>query len=515
MRHKPKYDYSGLTIVLSNPSRNDKVELISGHAGHYFNERCLQPSVDRSQCDIRLSDTIDEGLLPGTKGILLLGERSFQEWTGGKLYKNYILHEQRGYPLSCSLNSSIPCIASYIPQDCVDIKDHESRLNLLLNSEHEHFETSTDSGDEKRRHGKTARSNWKFWLLQDTRKIISCLEESRRGMGLYGTESLYGKISYNLFPSSKDVIELLRSTKDKDLFLDIETDPEWNITVFGFSFGNSPIVYVVPLLRYHYAPAYGSSTPFILKALSQAMVSNTVVCHNAMFDLLILAWKYHIPVGRNIFDTMVAHHRCFPGMEKSLGHCCSIWTTDTYHKDEGIFNPHNSEQEQALWQYNGRDVAAMKKIKPAIEDYARRIPGLIDSIAQGNSSIRPYLISTLQGIEYDEQARLKIVKDNDIIMTGLLRTIRMLTGDEAWKYYSKGSDKALPSSNPQCAKYFHDLLGYKVVKHSAKTGKPSLDEKSILKLRIKHHENPVLELILSFRERAKESSTLGFVPWKT
>ena len=174
MRHPPRLPYSGLTVVLSNPSRNDKTELLSGIAGHYFQTQCLGETLSRHACDIRTSDTIKDGLIEGTKGLLLLGESAYRGWTGNT-YKDYSLNEQRGVPILSSFGD-IPAIASYFPQDALDVVDHESRLNPQEETK-EYGDDEQDSSEEEdddsaKKKGKTKRANFRFWLKKDTQKII-------------------------------------------------------------------------------------------------------------------------------------------------------------------------------------------------------------------------------------------------------------------------------------------------------------------------------------------------------
>jgi hypothetical protein len=68
------------------------------------------------------------------------------------------------------------------------------------------------------------------------------------------------------------------------------------------------------------------------------------------------------------------------------------------------------------------------------------------------------------------------------------------------------------SSSKQCARYFHDALGYPVMGRSKDTGEPSLGKIQLYKLALKF-ENPVLTLINTFRSTKKETSRLRFLPW--
>lgn len=509
MRHKPRFNYSGLTIVLSHPSRFDlsKKELLSGRAGIFINEDCLRPNFNRWQCDIRTADTINEGLLEGTKGILLLGEKAFYTWASTE-YQHYLHQEQRGYLISNILDGYItPTITSFYPQDACDPEDFESRFNPILKQDNfrERIreiqrrifteETVVDLISEKRHHGKTARSNYKFWIREDCRKLL-------RIINYKGGNKEPIPFNYCIYPCQNEAMEVLTKTKNTYLFLDIETDSELNITCFSFCL--SKVVYVVPIFRYNYSHAY-TSLPHIFRALIIAMRDNTVVCHNSMFDLFVLAWKYNLPVGEKHYDTMLAHHRCWPEREKSLGHAISHLTLfERYHKDSGVFNPKNTEQERKLWEYNGRDVSSMMLVKAAIDDYSKDDPGLQASIDQANSMILPYLVVTIQGIRYSEIRRAAIVKYNDRLMTQYLRAIKLLVGPGI---------ELLPTSHKQCTEYFSHMLRYPILRKSDKTGAPSWDENTLRQMKLNGNKNPVVDFCLAFRTRSKESGSLKFEPW--
>src|SRR5579864_4833875 len=94
LRNKPKLGYSGLTIVLSNPSRFDTVRLLAGPGGQLINDFCLRPELNLMQCDVRLASET-EPLLPNTKCLLLLGEVSMLKFLPVETINN-TLNEMRG-----------------------------------------------------------------------------------------------------------------------------------------------------------------------------------------------------------------------------------------------------------------------------------------------------------------------------------------------------------------------------------------------------------------------------------
>ena len=471
--------------------------------------RSLAPDYNRLQCDIRLMGNT-EPLLEGTKCVLLLGEAAAHKWLGRS---DNSLNEIRGCPYSIN---GIAHIASYQPQDCVDaIKDHELKFNPYLKQmqvlEDNYGDDDEDEpSDEKRRHGKTKRKNYRFWLSKDVEKCKSII----RFGGIKPNPFLP---SYEMCPPSALVIKLLSETKGKLLFLDIETDPQWNILCFSFAFDYGP-VYTVPCLAYDYRWFY-TELHKIYRALAIAFRDNTVVAHNgAGFDFIVYSVKYKISIGRSVADTMLMQHRCFPEVEKSLGHCVSLWTNEPFHKDESNFAYNTPDVCKQLWRYNAKDVYTMQLIYKAQMEYAARQPGLLDSINQVNAQIRPYLITSLQGIQYRDDKVVDIMRTNDRWMMQYLRWVEILIGKDTVRTLRRKSKSGLCGSNTQCCAYFHGMLGYDVVNYGKASKvdgsrKPSLQKKNLLKLRLKY-VNPVIDICMWYRELAKETGSLKFIPWK-
>lgn len=507
MRLAPKLRYCGLTIVMSNPSRMDRAELLSGVAGWWYRNELAQNGVVIGQCEVRTKE--ERGpLLPNTKAILLLGKDAFDVWTEDKSANT--LGEVRG---SIYRVQNIAAIPSYLPQDAFDVKDYESKHNELLQGQQDSFAEEAVDGNEKRRHGMTSRTNWRFWLAQDTAKAIRILFND----GVVPESPGYFKPRYELYPSAKNVIDELMSVRGKHLFLDIETDSEFGLKCIGYSL-NSETISVVPIIDYNYKWAYAELL-HIIRAFSVAAQHNTLVSHNGSgFDWIVLPWRYKMMLGNSFYDTMLAMHRCYPDVEKSLGHGTSLWTNEPFHKDEGSMSYGSFADMRQLMQYCGKDVYTMMLIKRAIDAHARTIPGLQDSIAQVMAAIPAYLKMTLLGIHYKQEILDATMAENDQLMMQYNRIINFLIGEKAVKELNRTSKKSVAGSPQKCVNYFHGMLGYPVVAKSPKTGNPSLAKKAIYKLKIalgKHElENPVLDFCISYREVAKESGSLKFVPWK-
>ena len=501
LRNKPRLTYSGLTIILSNPSRFDVTNLLSGPAGVLMNNYCLRPELNLMQCDIRVMEDSSE-FLPNTKCVLLLGEAAMHKYCPNT--RNNSLNEMRGSPLDIN---GIPAYASFFPQDATDIKNHEANLNKESKeyTGNEDYETENE-GDEKD-FSPTKRGNYAFWLKRDCQKAIRVVKNKPFPIR---------KSIYHIYPSADEVIIALTSNKNKHLYFDIETDyEEQNLLCFAFSF-DGVNVYSVPVLDNNYQWSY-SSIHYIMRALAIAIRDNTLVAHNgASFDFFVLGYKYHIPVYK-CYDTMLAMHRCFPDVEKSLGHCTSYWLNTRFHKDTDSRAYMTRDHMMQKLQYCAVDVHTMAGIHEEITNYAKTIPGLDDSIQCAMDSIRPYLLMSLQGVRYNQEKVDKKKNENDRLMMQYLRMIKLLMGDtadEACKKQIKGKAKAFAGSNTQCCHYFHEQLGYAVVGRSPATQKPSLNKKAMFRLALKYPNNPVITLVCAYREVSKEYGALKFIPWK-
>ena len=461
-----KLPYKGLTIVLGKPSRFDRAQLLSGYAGQIFNNSLTIP---RQACDIVLADALVNGelkLRPETRVVLLLGQKALE------IYKTGVsIQEQRGCPW---VNNGITYIATFEPQEAIDRQAYFNPNDT----------TGNKAGDDKGRHGHTKRPNRRFWMARDLKKAV----------GYLTTPPIIVKSEHILWPRADEVIKVLTETKGEHLFFDIETNRNLEMTCFGFSFDYKR-AWCVPMVTSAFAGYYYEDTPRILRALAVAFRDNTVVIHNSLFDLFVLAYKYGIPAPRRVYDTMLAHHRLFPEVEKSLGHCISLYTDQPYHKNEGIFEPKNYDQQKALYEYNAKDVITMALLMPNIDETAENFRAT-ESIEQVNASVVPYLTAMLQGIRYDEDKLMDIIKHNDRYQMQLLRFTKLLTGDEL-----------NPNSPKQVSQYLYNRLGYK------KPDKDPTNEKTLLQVQLKHPENPIISIILRYRATAKESGQLKFPEW--
>ena len=492
LRSPPKYTYNGLTIIMSFPSRFDTKELLSGVTGHFFNSQCLMPECNRLQVDIRLIDD-PSPLLPDTKVILLLGEKAHRLYTKAPTS----LDENRGSPI---IVDGIPCISSFAPQDALDARDYEKTHNPAYETVAEFMSDEINAGEafESKGRGRTARANYRWWLIQDTKKALRILDHGRI------PSEAFPEPDYIINPSDKILIDVLTKTKNTNFYFDIETDfNTLDIRCMSFMFESNPTkVYVFQFLDLHYKPAY-SNLHHILRAVAVAMRDNTSVAHNgSAFDFLVFALKLHIPIGRKAYDTMIAASRIYPDIEKSLGHWISLLTYLPYHKNEGVHTYRTEQQAQQLMLYCGKDSYSMFLVKLGQNKLCEKDEGLKNSIALANSQIRPALVQTITGMRYNEPMLREWVNENDRRMKQYIKMMGILHGKEIEPLIS----------NKKCVAYFHDALGYKVVARTKK-GAPSLAEDALLLLKLKYPENIVIDFLIKYRAKKKETGVLKFKPW--
>lgn len=344
--------------------------------------------------------------------------------------------------------------------------------------------------------GKTSRSNWLFWVKADTLKLLGDIKPPDENIQVITAPPIQG------------ITKELKKLSGHTIYLDIETDIESDtLDCVGFSIDNSPKVFVVPIYRWNGKLAYAAVDVYrFLATLSSALLRNRVVIHNCMYDLLWLSSHLRLPFGPQIYDTMVAHKRILPEIEKSLGHCISYYTFQPYHKDEHTL-ARSAEAERRLWQYNAKDVFAMRLVHQAQERKAAEIPGLRESIAQANASLYPYLLASLKGLRVDIERLAAAKRQLDRRIAQIRRIILYLIGDPKFN----------PDSPVQLVKYFHDKLSYKVQSRSKQTGKPSLGGKALYMLALKY-PNPLIPCVLYYRELVKGRGMMDFnnhqFPWE-
>ncbi len=456
---------------------------MSGNAGSWFRSEIYRATGKNFfSCDIRLAAN-KSPLRAGTKVVLCLGLAAQTDY----MQVATTLGQQRGCPV---VINGIIYTSSFLPQEAFDVVDYESAYGAG-----EELRDAKDFGKEKGKHGKTARSNFRFWLSHDLAKVGRWL---RNGL------TPGPKLEY---VRTTDYSILNTVTSNDILYFDLETDPVLRIRCIGFAINDGP-TFCIPLLKppfsYEVSAIHTAKT---LRAFARAHSrAARVVAHNGSnFDWIVLAWRYKLDILRfNVYDTMLAAHRIYPDIEKSLGHQISLHTDEPYHKDTGVYNPTNEAEQTALLFYCAKDVHTMRMVYKAQQAFTE----CLGSIEQANESIVPYLRMCLRGMPVDIDGLQKVIHHNDRMMIQMIRWAKILVGTDENKFLG---------SNKQLVEYFHGKMKYPIVKKSEKTGEPSLDKEAIYNLATKlanlNIESPVLNLVLAYRALQKESGDFNFTLW--
>jgi len=501
MIQSPRFPHKGLSIVLSQPSRFDHNahELLTGGGGNYFKDFCLRPEASVYQCEVR--DSSESAPFPETTtALLLLGEKAKQVFLPSDAH-DLTLGQARGnlFHHTCPHTGRvIPAICSFTPQDACDMQDYESIHNPLLNGAtyYDEEKDKEDIASEKSRKGITARKNYRFWLKNDTRKAVRIALAGGQIPRVY--EGPAPRICCD-FPLDEAINALLSADKS-NIFLDVETTAAMDIRCLSFGISRPEslpqVIYGITLIDHNWQLKH-FDIPRLFWALGVAAKNNTIVTHNgARFDLPLLLYKYRVRLGRHNYDTLVAQHRCFPLVEKSLGHCISYWLYERYHKDDGVWEPKNYDQSVKLVTYCCQDVWTTALVWWAQKAYIQERPGLKSSIELGNRCISKYLLMSLTAMRIKVDKMKAIINENDRLMTQYCRIITHLVGHDM-----------APTSPPQMVNYFHKELQYPVISWTDSRN-PSLSRGNVYKLAMKHN-NPVLNFAVKTRELSTESGRLS------
>lgn len=476
----PKGKHNGVLVFIDRPNRYDIANncLLAGPPGMFLRETLRDCNVDPDLCYFTTDLYINPakvGIVP-TK-ILLLGH----EAAARSLYGNPSdsLNNLRG--IVGKTPSRAEVISSYEPVDCTDVVDHES---ALFDSDDE--DDDGDSGSNNKDSAPTARRNYRFWLRSDVRKLL--LNERRRNYK-YDAITNY---------TTRQIINWLDSQRDTFLYFDIETHPPTDtVQCFSIAAINGPAIQVP---CYDYRTYARHHLPQLFAALVRAFTRNVIVGHNISFDLGFLFHFHGVPFGHRLYDTMLAHHRCFPEAEKSLGHAMSYWVNVDNHKnDAGTFCPYNHQQYQTLLDYNTRDVLVLREIHLEQCAYSRNDPGLTRSITQANTVQFDYLVAGLRGINIDNAERKKKVTALTSVLTDYTRVLKILTGMNDFN----------PSSGQQIGRWLYEGLGYPIIEKT-ETGAGKTDIKTLYKLLQKFPNNVALKVLLKYKAEDKVLSMLGF-----
>jgi uracil-DNA glycosylase len=221
----------------------------------------------------------------------------------------------------------------------------------------------------------------------------------------------------------------------------------------------------------------------IVKLLTELLTHEyvEVVGQNFLYDAQYIAkhWGF-IPNVKH--DTMIEHHVCFSGLQKSLDFLSSIYCD--FHRfwkeDAKGYDPNITDDDR--WIYNCRDAVITYECHDAIQMTLAAFE-LEDQAAMQMRLFLPLLRMMLRGTRIDMKKRDKMGPElMDAIASRELLLIQYV-GDLPAKPKTKTA-KPWYRSSQQLAKFLYETLGLPQQRH-IKTGRPTTNDAALQKLRKK------------------------------
>jgi uracil-DNA glycosylase len=192
-----------------------------------------------------------------------------------------------------------------------------------------------------------------------------------------------------------------------------------------------------------------------------------VIGQNFLYDLQYLVRFWGLS-PRVYFDTMLAHHVCFPGTQKGLDYLSSMYCDfHQYWKDEGKeFDP-TKHDEDRLWTYNCRDAVATFEVAEVVE-------GVIDQLHRREQfnfqmyDLYPAVLGImLRGVDVDRGLRGQLASE----------ILGHISEREALIHRFAGHE-VNPRSPKQLQELFYGEFNQRPI-INRKTGNPTTDEDAL------------------------------------
>lgn len=212
--------------------------------------------------------------------------------------------------------------------------------------------------------------------------------------------------------------------------------------------------------------------------------NNTIVFHNAGYDLAVLHARYGILFPQRLEDTMVAMALVYSDLPKSLAFCTSFFTTIPFYKDERV-----SSDWHGFFHYCAKDAAATLIVHSVLSRKIEQM-GLHEHYRFRISLIEPLTFTSEYGMLVDT-SRWKLLADE-------LDTQRLQTLAEISNVAGRPLN---PDSPKDMARYFYSECKVKPY-INRDTHNPTTNEEALRRLSTHTKENvsKVAQLSLKYRE---------------
>lgn len=293
-----------------------------------------------------------------------------------------------------------------------------------------------------------------------------------------------------LNPNTADSLEYINSLHEcKQIAFDIEVV---NLEVSAISFARS----MHDAICISFMDKTLNDEKDIWHAIGQVLPNPSVnkVAQNLYFDFSFLFRKYGIDVV-NFEDTMIMQACIFPDYPKGLDFLCSIYTSQTYYKDDLKKYAKQLVSDEVFWRYNALDSAVLLEALPIMQAYLEKIGNT--SVYNRQKGIIPSLV--YMGDKGTLIKSSKVRKESDKI----LREIESLKAE----FNQIAGEEINVSSVKQLKNYFYvkkNIHPYKSIKGASK-GKITTDDLAMRRIARRGHREA--KIVLDIRHKQKYRST--------
>lgn len=292
--------------------------------------------------------------------------------------------------------------------------------------------------------------------------------------------------------------ELIANTCERyaqapEVSIDIET-ANGQITCIGFACGPNEAISIPTRIA-----DWDSAERFYAVWKYVAMVceaSNKKIFQNGIYDTTYLS-AYGIRVrGFAVgHDTMHAQRILEPEQPVGLDTIARLHTSEPYWKDEAK-DWSTKTNLLALYSYNAKDAACTFEAKIAQENELRK-RGLLELFRDYQMRLAPILMEmSWRGLPVDMDARAKALQTAEAELAQLMEQFqaqaRLISGEEV---------------NPRSPVQVKNLLKRAGMRLPTKHGKETTDVLALKKLRLKHPDMPVLDLLIKVSAEQKAISS--------
>lgn len=315
--------------------------------------------------------------------IIALGAVPMRILTGKKR-----INKWRGSVLPCTLVPGYKVYPTY----------HPSYVNRLMNEMYEH-----KLAGEKKQQSINALPT--FLLDLQRIRIQSQFPEIR-----------VPERSFEITLSSQQIIERLdQMTRDKvDSAVDIETLPDSSgPLLWWIGFSSDPArAFSIPFITNQRFAWSLSEEVQIVKAISRYFLSDGLkIFQGGGYDLAVVGRYLALRLKSGTYaDTMWCHQANYPYIRKGLANLASIYTWESYYKDDGKVHFGKRRGDAAEGIYNCRDVCVTREIWPIVRRDAGEL-GTWEAYRKTVDNAPGHLAMTLRGVRIDTEKKTRLTQE--------------------------------------------------------------------------------------------------------